>query len=1425
MTGLPSMASFFEAAEACRERLQEEGTDSAILFFDLTGLKSFNRWHGFAEGNRLICAVAAILAEQFGVEHCARFAQDHFAAIAPEAGLEWRLDAVIDQCELANDGKTLPLRIGVYPNRIEAVPIDVACDRARLAANVWKKRKTSSYYAFFDLHMLEEEKSRQAIIDNLDRAIEEGWIQVYYQPIVRSTNGKVCDAEALARWQDPERGMLMPSAFIPVLEDAMLIHKLDLYVVKQVLRHLKANERAGNQSVPVSINFSRADFEAHDLVSEICKLVDAAQVDRTLINIEITESVVGSDFDFMKAQIDRFRAQGFQVWMDDFGSGYSSLDVLQSLKFDLIKFDMGFLRRLDSGDEGKVIFTSMVRMATSLGVDTVCEGVETVEQARFLREIGCSKLQGYLFMKPVPPERIVERYTHGDGDGFEHPREAAYYDTMGRVSLFDLSFLANVDDSVIKSTFDTVPMGVMEVRADGSQAKFVRSNQAFRDFMRHAFSFDLSNPETVYDAPTEGLGAAFMRALEQGRKNGGRAFVDERLADGGIAHSFLRSIATNPVSGWESFAVAVLSISEPNENATYAEIARSLAADYYNIYIIDLDTNDYMEYSLKADDEEMSLERHGGDFFASARRDAMVRIHEADRESFVTSFTRENVLQTIEAQGVYTTTYRLMDSGAPVYVNMKVTRMQGSNRLILGISNVDAQMRQQEEEQRLRQERASLSRVAALSPDYFVLYTVNPQTGHYTQYSPSNEFQSIDLAKRGDDFFADVRRDAPKAIAQEDMERHLRVLTKENMLREIRETGVFIHNYGLRIEGKVVPVSLKATMVHEDGGETIILGVTHDEEEEYRRQIADAKKVRELNQMITSLLDNMPCMTFTKDAQTGVYLTCNQAFAAYAHKSTPDGVAGLTDMEIFDADTAAHFVEDDRIALTMRDPYIFFEDVPDAAGNQRQFQTTKLKFVDSSGRLCLLGMCQDVTDMIRMQRENASTKVAYEKARSSSVIYNHLAHALARGYSELFYVNVETDEFIEFHTDDRRGVLSEARRSTDFFEGCERDAKRYVHPDDQAAFVEAMDRTFLSRVLGERKVFELTYRRMQAGVARYVQMQVSRMEDDERLVVMAVRDVDELMRQRRAEKRIQEERIVYARLHALAGNYICVYVVDPQTGAYREFSSTDAYQETFDQASEGTDFFAALRQAIQEFGHPEDQPRVLMLLTEQNVMSEVERSGFYTLNYRIVAAERPRYVQVKAAMVEEQEGPRLIVGLYDIDAQVRQELEYGRRLARAQALANTDALTGAKSKHAYVNETAQIDRQIAERCQPPFALVVFDMNNLKEVNDTAGHQAGDQCLRECCATITGVFRHSPVYRVGGDEFVVIAQGEEYERIEALVDEVGRHNAEASGTGAPVIACGMARFEDDDSVAAVFTRADKRMYENKNALKSGMSRDA
>ena len=596
--------------------------------------------------------------------------------------------------------------------------------------------------------------------------------------------------------------------------------------------------------------------------------------------------------------------------------------------------------------------------------------------------------------------------------------------------------------------------------------------------------------------------------------------------------------------------------------------------------------------------------------------------------------------------------------------------------------------------------------------------------------------------------------------------------------------------------------------------------VVNNEKEEYRRELKDASRVKELKDTIISLLNNVPAMTYTKDAETGVYLACNQAFAEYAHKKSPDEVVGLTSEEIFDPETARLSAEDDRMALSMDEPYIFVEDVRDAAGNRRQLQTTKIKYTDTLGRSCVLGICQDVTDTTRIQRESATTKEAYERARSTGIIHTHIAQALARGYSDLYYINIETGEFIEYRSDEG-GSLREIRRDDNFFEYFAEAAEEYVHHEDRDNVVAAMERKTLLSTLDKDESLVMTFRYLAPDEPIYVTMRVSRLVDDDRFIVMGITNVDEEMKQKRAADRMIEEQIAYGRINALAGDFICIYIVDPDTDHYREFNATTGY-ETLGVAKEGDDFFGSSRSNAIRLAHPDDQSKVLEALTKENILGEIEAHGFFSMRYRIFMEGEPKYIQLKAVMFEEEEGTNLLVGINDIDSQVRREKEYVRNLAQARTEANVDALTGVKNRHAYLMAEERINMQIREGQRPEFAVVFFDVNDLKKVNDTEGHNAGDKYLQDACSIVCRVFDHSPVFRVGGDEFAVIAQGSDYEHIDELVAEMNEQNKNAKSNGGIVIACGMARYEGDSDVASVFERADHSMYGNKTKLKEGIA---
>lgn len=681
MTGLPTMSYFFELAEAGKKTIRERGGEPVLLFTDLSGMKIYNTQNGFAEGNRLIREFATLLKDTFSNENCCRISGDHFAVYTEETGLKDVLRRLFAQCEDLNDGHSLPLRVGIYSGSMGDVLVSEACDAAKFACDSLRNAY-GSRFAYYDECMRSEVERRMYVLANVNRALEEGWIKVLYQPIVRALNGRVCNEEALSRWNDPELGMLSPLEYIPALEEAGVMYKVDLFVLENVLKKMQAQQERGLDVVPTSINLSRSDFTACDIVSEIVKRVDESPFPRNMIAVEVTESVIGKDFDFMVEQVKRLRDMGFPVWMDDFGSGYSSIDLLQSIEFDLIKFDMSFMRRLDEGDSAKTVLNELVKMATSLGVDTLCEGVETEGQKRFVREVGCSKMQGYLFCRPVTFEQILERYENSLQIGFENPDESAYYDAIGSVNLYDLAVMANEDDE-LRNYVDALPMGVMEI--DGDAIEYVRTNQSYRDFMDRFFQIDVNVRPDGYRSETFGADSPFVTMVSQCCEEGGRAFFDEVMADGSAVHSFIRHIGANPVSGKNAVVVVVLSVSEPREGATYANVVRALAADYHSIYYVDLDTDDFIEYSLRAGGNELVMERHGGRFFEAARNDAAEQIHEDDRARFVDDFSKEHLVHELNEKGFYVGKYRIMVDGDFVDAVVKGMRLRsGGNQVIIG---------------------------------------------------------------------------------------------------------------------------------------------------------------------------------------------------------------------------------------------------------------------------------------------------------------------------------------------------------------------------------------------------------------------------------------------------------------------------------------------------------------------------------------------------------------------------------------------------------------------------------------------------------------------------------------------------------------------------------------------------------------------
>ncbi len=382
------------------------------LYFDIENFKMLNQKYGFWEGNSFLKKFADLLNQTFEKSLTAHFSNDNFVVLTKDERIK---EKVLDICKKLSEYQydiKLGIKVGAYkPENKEVLPL-VACDHARYACNSIKKHYNITYCLYDETMSLRFQK-KQYIINNFDSAIKNEYIQVYYQPFVNSQTGKICGMEALARWNDPQFGFLSPVDFIETLEEYYQIHRLDMYIVEKVCQHIESARARGRKIIPVSLNFSRLDFDSLNLAEEVENCLKKYNIDKSDIHIEITESTLSEDDIKLQEELKSFRAHGYALWLDDFGSGYSGLNVLKEYDFDLLKIDMKFLSNFEGNERARQILKNVINLAKDIGMQTLTEGVETQEAYDFLRENGCEKLQGYLFSKPISREELEAKLDAG----------------------------------------------------------------------------------------------------------------------------------------------------------------------------------------------------------------------------------------------------------------------------------------------------------------------------------------------------------------------------------------------------------------------------------------------------------------------------------------------------------------------------------------------------------------------------------------------------------------------------------------------------------------------------------------------------------------------------------------------------------------------------------------------------------------------------------------------------------------------------------------------------------------------------------------------------------------------------------------------------------------------------------------------------
>ena len=379
----------------------------AFLFFNISSFKIYNDQRGHIAGNTFLKNVGEIIQNEFPGSYVSRQADDHYVAFVPNENLIEKFDSIRAKVRHLDEGIKPNITIG-YNVLIDNEEAKAGVEKARYANSALDGQERNDYFGY-DKAMHDHYTLVQYIVSKVDDAVENGWIVAYYQPVVFSKNGKLCGVEALARWIDPKYGFLNPGVFISALEDAHLAYKVDLAMLEIVCANMRKVLDEGGKIVPTSINFSRGDFSIINIPEEVIKITKKYRISPEFLHVEVTESALLEEKADLPQAMEELRKNGFAVWLDDFGSGYSSFNALKDYAFDVVKLDMEFLKGFDKNEKSKPVIDSVIKMSESVGMGTLAEGVETKEQMEFLKKIGCERLQGYLFSKPIPYEELNKK--------------------------------------------------------------------------------------------------------------------------------------------------------------------------------------------------------------------------------------------------------------------------------------------------------------------------------------------------------------------------------------------------------------------------------------------------------------------------------------------------------------------------------------------------------------------------------------------------------------------------------------------------------------------------------------------------------------------------------------------------------------------------------------------------------------------------------------------------------------------------------------------------------------------------------------------------------------------------------------------------------------------------------------------------------
>ncbi len=568
----------------------------------------------------------------------------------------------------------------------------------------------------------------------------------------------------------------------------------------------------------------------------------------------------------------------------------------------------------------------------------------------------------------------------------------------------------------------------------------------------------------------------------------------------------------------------------------------------------------------------------------------------------------------------------------------------------------------------------------ALLTDYSSVYYVNAVTNEYYWYSVNPEFHSLRLEQGGDDFFKNIIRDCKSVIYEEDQHIFIEDIQKENLLAAMKKGSMQNIEYRLMINGVPTWHSLRMIRGLDDNADYFILGVININDE-YKRRLIEKEIARQ------------------------------------------------------------------------------------------------------------------------------------------KVVYNQITASLAGQYDTLYYINIEKNTYVEISSTDEYKKMNVPATGSDFFAESRRSIRKFVHPEDQEMVLKYHYRDVMLKNLEHRNSFSIAYRLVVNDIVKHIR-HTEIMASDKKHIIVCIENIDEEVKARLELTETKQKSQIYTQIaESLAAHYDLIYYIDAQTDHYIEFATHKIYGE-LEVHEEGDDFFRISEQNTDRIIHPEDRDRLKLFLDKDRFISALEDNKQLVEDYRMVLDDgEPKYTRMMVSWSSDKS--HFIMCIENREEQVKKENEHIQALNMANEMARRDSLTGTRNKTAFTEYEKELQAQIDAGDDMTFGIVICDLNDLKLINDTQGHKAGDAYIKDACKLICRLFSHSPVFRVGGDEFVIVLKDQDYADRKTIMEALERQVEENIRVDmGPVVASGLAEYQPgiDHSVEEVFKRADERMYTNKTHLK-------